>query len=569
MRVYENKSNLLLTILLFGYSFAKSYQNYEVIKIGSNYLSTPNMNDDMLNEIINSTSCEDMDEFNRNGPLHILCRNNETIIIKKIARKYNVNFVVTTKNINEEIETSEVGRSFDVIDLNSFNHDTYLGVSSMEKWLESLEHKYNEFMEIKIIGKSHQNRKIFCIEISTNKNNPIVLIDAGIHAREWIAPATSLFVIESVLKIFNGESIVIGEFHQSEEMKKFQWHIIPNANPDGYHFTRTEDRFWSKNRRNPDKGSKCSGVNLNRNFPSGFGKGPKNPCARAYIGKYPLSEPETKAIADYVKSIVHNNVIMALSFHCFGQTLFTPFAYDGPSSHPLLELMHTMLEDATHHMLPNYYQYGLVRTYLRYKNEGIGGTSMDFYADQGIPFAYTWELPDMGQHGMLMPSRKIQEIGKEVMTGLSRMTAWIYKNQREINVSNNPKLDLKSTTSTISSIKSWNNCCSKIKVESFGPSNDQHSSSMGIYEAINNPSIEYNGERFVYKKTTNIPEKNPRFLYYLPIYEIWMVGNKLGQSYATLFHFEDSLCPEKLTGSWFYYDNSWKNSDRSLKVSCF
>ena len=54
---------------------------------------------------------------------------------------------------------------------------------------------------------------------------------------------------------------------------------------------------------------------------------------------------------------------------------------------------------------------GAVRRFLPYKEgHGIGGTSMDFYADMGIPFTYTVELPDFGQYGMLIPSSMISTV---------------------------------------------------------------------------------------------------------------------------------------------------------------
>ena len=57
-------------------------------------------------------------------------------------------------------------------------------------------------------------------------------------------------------------------------------------NPDGYSYTHTIDRFWSKN-RGPTNDSECTGVNLNRNFPSHW-QYPLNkesrPCDRAYKG---------------------------------------------------------------------------------------------------------------------------------------------------------------------------------------------------------------------------------------------------------------------------------------------
>ena len=68
----------------------------------------------------------------------------------------------------------------------------------------------------------------------------------------------------------------------------FRWHIFPNINPDGHAYTHNVDRFWSKNRRQNKSGMNCTadltdccnGVNINRNFPSGFGFGPTDPCDR-------------------------------------------------------------------------------------------------------------------------------------------------------------------------------------------------------------------------------------------------------------------------------------------------
>ena len=42
---------------------------------------------------------------------------------------------------------------------------------------------------------------------------------------------------------------------------QFRWHVLPMLNPDGYVYTFTKDRLWSKNRR---PGEICSGVNINR-----------------------------------------------------------------------------------------------------------------------------------------------------------------------------------------------------------------------------------------------------------------------------------------------------------------
>ena len=86
----------------------------------------------------------------------------------------------------------------------------------------------------------------------------------GIHAREWISPATAVYIIDKL----------IGEFGKSEALQsspytKVNWLIVPVSNPDGYDYSHTTDRYWRKNRAPPalhSTGSNCSGVNINSNF---------------------------------------------------------------------------------------------------------------------------------------------------------------------------------------------------------------------------------------------------------------------------------------------------------------
>lgn len=68
------------------------------------------------------------------------------------------------------------------------------------------------------------------IKIGTgNSTNSTMLIDAGIHAREWITPAFALYLIrELVEKISNRKMI-----------EDVNWYIIPVINPDGYEYSHT------------------------------------------------------------------------------------------------------------------------------------------------------------------------------------------------------------------------------------------------------------------------------------------------------------------------------------------
>ena len=50
------------------------------------------------------------------------------------------------------------------------------------------------------IGQSYENRDMRVIQISkAGSGAPHVFIEAGIHAREWIAPAMATYLIDSIL----------------------------------------------------------------------------------------------------------------------------------------------------------------------------------------------------------------------------------------------------------------------------------------------------------------------------------------------------------------------------------
>ena len=79
----------------------------------------------------------------------------------------------------------------------------------------------------------------------------------GIHAREWISPATVTYIIRD---------LVTNQRHDNM-LDQYDFFILPVVNPDGYEYTHTTDRLWRKNRAgNPLTLGLCRGVDLNRNF---------------------------------------------------------------------------------------------------------------------------------------------------------------------------------------------------------------------------------------------------------------------------------------------------------------
>ena len=52
----------------------------------------------------------------------------------------------------------------------------------------------------------------------------------------------------------------------AQYLKNFNFHILPVVNPDGYEFSRTDERYWRKSRSTIPFIPECVGVDLNRNW---------------------------------------------------------------------------------------------------------------------------------------------------------------------------------------------------------------------------------------------------------------------------------------------------------------
>ena len=170
--------------------------------------------------------------------------------------------------------------------------------------------------------------------------------------------------------------------------------------------------MWRKNTVSIP-GTSCIGVDLNRNFPEGYGVGASsNPCSEVYQGTHPFSELESITLRNYVTSL--SNVRAAVSIHSYGSVLIYPWGYK-TVAHPdksKLAGLAKQISEAVKTKHGEYYRPGTAREV--FGTWGLaGGATDDWYITQNIGYSYTFELPEHdedGEHGFLLPPSNIVKV---------------------------------------------------------------------------------------------------------------------------------------------------------------
>jgi hypothetical protein len=301
------------------------------------------------------------------------------------------------------------------IDADSFDFYKYHPFADIMGYIQAVAKKYPNFVSISSIGKSLQNRDVQLLKIgypsSTAKN--ALFIDAGIHAREWIAPATALYAINQW----------VTNTSYTDLLKAIDIYVAPSINPDGYEYSRTKDRNWRKSRSGPRQG--CYGVDLNRNFAFKWmvAGASTNPCSETYAGPSAFSEIEATNLMKFL--VPHNNTIKAyLTLHSYGEDILYPWGYATgtypPDVNDLIALGHEM-GNAIKAVHGTEYVVGDSGDALY----PASGASDDYSKSIGIKYVYTVELrPGDGDndddewYGFDLPAKFIKPTAEETFPAL-------------------------------------------------------------------------------------------------------------------------------------------------------
>lgn len=308
--------------------------------------------------------------------------------------------------------------------------NSYLTYQEIENYLYNvIATSYSPVADVTVkpIGKTFEGRSVHVVEFRKKGSvtaKPAILIDAGIHAREWIAPAMALNIIHKLT--FNPEN----DPEVIDLLTKFDWFIVPSVNPDGYEYSQlgSTTRMWRKTRTtkyyySPSWYCRGVGVDLNRNF--GYDWNPSiggSTCATSdvFSGPGAFSEPETQNIRDWL--LGHAGLAKAyVTIHSFGQYLLYPYGSDSNKA---------LADQEINIDVANAFKTRLAQLGVNYV---IGNSAQELYAAAGgsddyakavanVTVSYTLELPPASPSpGFLLPESAVPTVVSHTWAGLKAL----------------------------------------------------------------------------------------------------------------------------------------------------
>jgi len=113
-----------------------------------------------------------------------------------------------------------------------YSWSEYHELNDTHRWMQNLVGKYPDVVSVFVAGQSYEGRELLGLRINHNDGRAekqSIFLEAGMHAREWIGPATATYFANELLSSQQQEIMSLA--------RSYVWYILPHANPDGYVYT--------------------------------------------------------------------------------------------------------------------------------------------------------------------------------------------------------------------------------------------------------------------------------------------------------------------------------------------
>ena len=249
---------------------------------------------------------------------------------------------------------------FDVVDVTKAEYS----YTEMVEDIESLAELSQGRLTYKSIGRSLDGRTLYALVLGNQQAKKQIVISAGIHAREYMTPMLVMKQVEYYL--YNYDTGKYNGVSFADIFEEYAFCIMPMCNPDGITLVQegvegihssslrqTVIDIYNTDKKNIDDfadmtidqylrywKANARGVDLNRNFdtPAWDSNNVRKPCFSDCRGEGRLSEPESRAMSDYVKSL--SNPVCSVAMHSRGEVIFFDCGQDDKrAAHELASLI--------------------------------------------------------------------------------------------------------------------------------------------------------------------------------------------------------------------------------------
>ena len=235
------------------------------------------------------------------------------------------------------------------------NTEVPITAASCERMIREIVQMY-PFCRTETIATTAFQRPISTLVIGTGPRK--VLFTAAHHANEWITALLLLKYGEDLAEAIEKDGILFGQ--KAREMADaVTIYMIPMVNPDGvdlvvgaiqpgniqYDLAQRLSRNYPQIHFPDGWKANLLGVDLNLNYPAGwlqareikFEQGYTRPGPRDYVGRAPLNQLETRAMAEFTEFL---DPALILAYHSQGKEIYWQFRdYEVPGAKELGEVM--------------------------------------------------------------------------------------------------------------------------------------------------------------------------------------------------------------------------------------
>ncbi|KAL7034864.1 hypothetical protein ACKWTF_008147 [Chironomus riparius] len=397
-------SVFLITLFLCGFAEKARFDHYRVYEVSIN-------NDEQLSLMREIESYSDSYQFIEkpgtiNSNTRLIVPPHKFAEFEEIVVRYEIKSRLLINNFQEIIDNEQPKGMKKGI----FDWTRYWELNEIYEWFNILVTQFPNDVSIVNIGDSYEGRPILGLKLNIGggANKKSIIFEGTHHAREWISAATVTYMLNELLTSNNTDVKDIAA--------AYEWYIFPVTNPDGYLYTWTNNRMWRKNRK-PTSNLLCIGTDLNRNWDNFFNQGGTsfNPCDNTYAGSSPFSEPETKVLSEFIKTVP--NLVGYFPFHSYSQILMVPYGW----THELLDNYHELYaigEKALETLSSFYgttYELGSIANVI-YIATGASIDWVKYELKTNVTFEY--EMRDVGAYGFNLPASQIIENSIEVFASI-------------------------------------------------------------------------------------------------------------------------------------------------------